>query len=36
MKVDCNKCSNKNTKWCSGCQWNFEDVDNFDFYREVK
>lgn len=36
MKVDCNNCKNKYSKWCSGCEHNYPSVDNFDFYNEIK
>ena len=35
-KVDCNNCKNNKTAWCSGCEYNFPSVDNFDFYRPIK
>ena len=35
-KVDCNNCKNNKTAWCSGCEYNFPSVDNFDFYIPIK
>lgn len=32
----CETCANRHTPWCSGCEYNFPGLEQFDFYQEVK
>lgn len=32
----CETCTNQNTAWCKGCEYNFPGLEQFDFYQKRK